>query len=132
MQNGTCTYTPNGCPGLGCMPGRSTGASLRAMPNHRTAKRMGFSADSRFCLPVHPGLPRSFTHRETNFALLAPPFPIHGTMAPCPRPAAARVLRWWRGVISISSVSAAAAVCLDVVDPAHLYVQLAAGSAPPE
>ena len=41
-------------------------------------------------------------------------------------------MRWWRGVISISSVSAAVAVCLDVVDPAHLYVQLAAGSAPPE
>ena len=36
-----------------------------------------------------------------------------------------------RGGISISSVSAAVVVSLDVVDPAHLYDQLAAGSAPP-
>src|ERR1700744_6437736 len=52
-------------------------------------------------------------------------------MGAAPSPIAACVSPWWRGGTSTSSVSAAVAVCLDVVDPAHLYLQLAPGSAQP-
>src|SRR6185312_8214641 len=70
---------PNGAPGLGCMPGRSTGASRRVMPNHRMAAT--FPADSRFCLPFHPDLPANFNHCEQKFDLVTMFVAIHGRMA---------------------------------------------------
>ncbi|WP_371514973.1 Ms4527A family Cys-rich leader peptide [Mycobacterium sp. 1164966.3] len=74
---------PNGAPGLGCMPGRSTGASRRVMPNHpMAAGQPDSTADSPVCLPFHPDLPANFNHCERKFDLVTIFVAIHGRMAP--------------------------------------------------
>src|SRR5580693_8219308 len=139
---------PNGPPGLTCTSGRPTGEEDAVTPSQysrvpaqppapantndslRVFLRV-FAAESRKPLRQVSGFSRSFAHYEENSPLVAEARDIRGTMVERPSPTASSVSRWWRAGMSISSVSAAVAVCLDVVEPPHLYFQLAPGSAPP-
>src|SRR3954453_1251627 len=95
------------------MPGSGAGAGRRVTPP---------VSQSRVLLTLSASLSR--------LGRVPPSVAQWATCMPPSAPLAA--YRSWHGGTSISSVFAAVAVCLDVVDLPTQYFQLAAGSAPPD
>jgi hypothetical protein len=60
------------------MPNLCTAISSDGAPTDRPGA--AFPADSRFCLPNHPGLLGSFNQREKKFDLVVLLVAVHGRM----------------------------------------------------